>query len=92
MRDSYIPSEALEKIINLIGNRVSSNVSGLEARTYDRLTNIDRSINSTNNYSNTQDVKINANFPSATSTKEIENAFNNLRNIASQRANKSSKF
>ena len=38
-----------------------------------------------------QNVHIDASFPNATSAKEIEDAFNNLVNIASQRALKNRK-
>ena len=38
-----------------------------------------------------QNVHIEASFPNATSSKEIEDAFNNLVNIASQRALKTRK-
>ena len=39
-----------------------------------------------------QNVHIEANFPNVQSSREIEEAINNLTNIASQRANKSTRY
>jgi hypothetical protein len=44
------------------------------------------SFNTDQNNGIEQNVVINADFPNATNSKEIENALNNLVNVASQRA------
>ena len=88
-----ISPDILDKILYTVGQGLSAIVAANEARTDSQVSSINQIANSTNNnYTNTSDVNINANFPSATSAKEIENAFNNLRNVASQRANRSSRF
>lgn len=69
---------------NVIDKVASMNAFALEGLTG---TSIPGTYNTTDN-STTQTVEINASFPNANNTAEIEKAFDNLVNMASQRASK----
>ena len=67
---------------------IMRNVSGLNMAMQDGLPSIGRFGNLTNNNNNgmSQSVIINADFPAVSDAQEIKQAFNNLINIASQKA------
>jgi hypothetical protein len=67
----------LRQITNSMNNNLSNKISSIASIS---------GISADNTNTLEQDVHIEATFPNATSAKEIEDALNNLVNVAAQRA------
>lgn len=73
-----------------IARDLIGSLSGVGGNLLDKLAsgNIFRNFVTNSNSSTNQDITINATFPDVQSSQEIEKAFNNLVNAATQRAQK----
>ena len=71
--------QILRDITDTIGSSILAKMSAITANT---------SIGGNLGETFEQNVHIDANFPNVTNSKEIENAIDNLMNVATQRANR----